>query len=276
MKKKLLIAIANYGDNQEKYLMRMLKEFNSFKKYDISVILLNTKKLANLKYPKLKIQQKIFPLEIRNELPNQHKEIFFKEKDNFDLFLYAENDVLIKEKHLDYFLREMKFLNGTKFIPGFMRWEENENGEKFLMDSPPQQGGATRRNFIKLSWEFFPKSIFNLLCLIFEKTFVIKKVWKIRGKDYFEIQNNHQAFYLINKRQLNKNIIPNRKKIKSCMFCSPKVTAASFPYFRKVSGLIKIMPINNLEDVLIHHMPNKYANISNFRYPLKKIKELLK
>jgi len=276
MKKKLLIAIANYGENQEKYLMQMLKEFNTFKKYEISIILLNTKKLKNLKYSNLKIQQKIFPLEITHDLPHQHRKYFFEEKDNFDLFLYTENNLLIKEKNIDYFLSEMDNLKKTNFIPGFILYEENESGEKVLPNITPEQGGATRKNFIKLFWMFLPKVLFRKLGLLFEKSFILKRKYEINGRNYFEIQNNHQAFYIVTKKQLIENIIPNRKKIKRKMYCSPKVTAASFPYFKEVSGLIKILPVDNLDDALVHHLPNKYLKDSKFHYPLKKLKSFLK
>ncbi len=274
--KTILIAIANYGNSQEKYLKEILKEFNSFKKYNISIILLNTKRLVNLNYPKLKIRQKIYDISIKDDLPHQHKDYFFKEKNNFDLFLYTENDILIKEINIDSFLDESRNLIGTNFIPGFIGYEKNNLGDIFLDNLTPNQGGATRHNIIYFLSHLLPKNIFKKIYSKFEKDFIIKKIWKINGKDYFEPQNTHQACYLVTKSQLKLNLFPNRKKIKRNMFCSPKVTAASFPYFKHVSGLIKIIPVKRFENFLIHHLPNKYIIKFNQGFPLKNFKKLLK
>ena len=51
-----------------------------------------------------------------------------------DFFVYIEDDILISKENFRYFVTSLKKLKPEGLIPGFLRTEFNENGERHLMD----------------------------------------------------------------------------------------------------------------------------------------------
>lgn len=268
MRKKILVTIANYGINQEKELKKVLSEFNSFQKYEIRIILLTTHKLNLGNYKKLKINQEIYPLSIKKNLPKQSLKYILKNKKKYDLFIYTENDMLLTEKTIDYFLEYSKKLKKTKFIPGFIRYELNSNKEVLLVDLYPEDI-INKYLFLKLIWKLFPR-VFNKLQKRYQKKMIIGKIKEVKGIKYFEPQNMHQGSFVLTSKHLE---ILTKKKIKMKKYCGPLETFASFPYHK--NKFIKIIPIKDFEKSLIHHLPNKYL-FSRELISKNKFEEMLK
>ena len=94
---KLLAVLVNFGDEQLNYLEEVVKELKSFKRYQVTVIVqsnipLDIEGIDLVNVVKLNNYQ-LLPLTCRAEI--------WKRKDDFDVFIYGENDHLFLESHVD-------------------------------------------------------------------------------------------------------------------------------------------------------------------------------
>src|SRR5574337_1188930 len=126
---RVLVAIANYGFRQSAYLKRLIQEYRSMPgKVDIVV-------LSNV--PK-KFEQNIevvvgLPTKNPWSLPFGHKKIFAERLEDYGLFIYSEDDILITQKNIESFLQLTKVLPEEQ-ISGFLRYELDSNGNTWYPD----------------------------------------------------------------------------------------------------------------------------------------------
>ena len=141
-------------------------------------------------------------------LPFAHKPLFAQNVDEYDLFIYSEDDIEVTEGNIDAFLRWTPQLADDE-IAGFLRYEVDASGARSL---PDVHG--------RFHWD--PESV------------------RRRGAGVFaEFTNEHAAFYILTRQQLKRAIasggfLRDPGKGKYDMLCS----AATDPYtncgFRKV------------------------------------------
>jgi 2-polyprenyl-3-methyl-5-hydroxy-6-metoxy-1,4-benzoquinol methylase len=161
-------------------------------------------------------------------LPFAHKPIFAHRLEQFDLFIYSEDDMEVTEQNIEAFLRVTTALEPDE-IAGYLRYETDPNGIKVLTDA---HGG----------YRWKPDS-----------------VKRRRECTVAEYSNEHAAFYLLTQAQLRKAIASGG------FLCEPYegrhdmlCAAATDPYTR--CGLRKVICISELESFLIRHMSNLYVN----------------
>jgi hypothetical protein len=154
-------------------------------------------------------------------------------QDDYDLFVYSENDILIQERNLEGFLRETERLPHDH-VTGFLRYERRENDDAlYLIDAHPH----------------FP---------------VLKeKDLEINGRRYFTLYNVHQGSWVLTRDQLKRairsggfDVMPHYRETKDG-FIGILESGASDVYtqcgFKK-----KVLPHEGIDDLMIHHLPNKY------------------
>jgi 2-polyprenyl-3-methyl-5-hydroxy-6-metoxy-1,4-benzoquinol methylase len=221
---RILVAIASWGTKNDQYLSRLVTEYRSMS-FDVDIVVLSniSKEVAS------GVEVVIVDLQGKNPwtLPFPHKEIFANRLNDYDLFVYSEDDTLVTEKNLRAFL-EVSVALPEDEIPGFLRFE---------------QGPDARRNFPEVHGHFHwdPASV----CSRGEYTFA-----------YFT--NEHSACYVLTRQQLGCAIdsggfLVGPHQAKYDLLC----TAATDPYTQ--CGLRKLICISRLEDFLVHHLPNKYV-----------------
>ncbi len=160
-------------------------------------------------------------------LPFAHKRIMADRIDDFDLFIYSEDDTLIRERNLGAFLRVSSMLPSDE-IPGFLNTDIGPTGEL---------------HFCNMSSHFHwdPSSLVT------------------RGEYQFAyFTNEHSAAFVLTQSQL-------RRAIESGGFLVEPhegrynwaCTASTDPYTQ--CGFRKLICISHLEDFLIRHLPEKYA-----------------
>lgn len=256
-KSKVLVVIANYGNKQIQYLKRVLQEYNRFKKYKINVILLNTEYVKDLKYSRLGIRQEIFDKSLGYWLAHKHKKFIFENKDKFDIFIYSENDILITEKNLDVFVTHSKNLENTNYVPGFLRYEAKGNdADKYLIDCHPKHTASRIRLYsvIKNIIGVIPSRI--LLKIHLHPTIRQFNIMANKKK-YFEVQNVHQGSYLLTAKQLQTVLQSGNYFDETHNYAGIREGAASNVYVR--CGVVKVLSVDDLQNSLIHHLPDKYA-----------------
>lgn len=220
---KVLVGIASYGIKNDRYLSLLIDEYKSMK-YDVDVVI-----FSNIPRPLDKCKEVIVGLPSENpwSLPFAHKKIFAERADVYDIFIYTENDILIKERNIEAFLRVTSILPDDE-IGGFMRYEINSSNQKNYLD-------------VHGSFHWDPKSV---------KT--------IGDHTFAHFTNEHSGCYMLMKEQLKRAIAsggfltpPHEGKYD--LLCS----AATDPYTQ--CGFTKVICISHFADFEIHHLPNAYV-----------------
>ena len=220
---RILAAIANYGTKNQQYLDRLIDEYRSMS-FDIDIIVLSDipKNLGR------DIEVKV-GLPARNpwSLPFAHKKIFAERAQDYDLFIYSEDDTLVKQRNIEAFLQVTKVLLKNE-IAGFLRYEEDADGKRYCTP-------------VHAYYHWVPGSVKS----VGEYTFA-----------YFT--NEHSACYILTQDQLKRAIASGGYLVgphegRYDMLC----TASTDPYTR--CGFTKIICISHIQDFLLHHLPNKYV-----------------
>lgn len=174
---RILVVIVNFGTSQLKYLEQVLNEYKSME-YSIDIIIHSN---IPLKYENVEV--KVFQFEDgqyrRLRFPAEQS--IYDNKDNYDLFIFSENDHLITKKNIEAFLKVTKILP-KEYIAGFFQYEKYEEGLFYPAYSN------------RYKWD--KKSPFRIGDYVFA-----------------HFTNVHQASYVLTKEQLNQ-VIKNFDYIK--------------------------------------------------------------
>jgi 2-polyprenyl-3-methyl-5-hydroxy-6-metoxy-1,4-benzoquinol methylase len=221
---KLLVAIASYGTGGDKYLARLIEEYQGMS-FDVRIVVVSNIEKRLPKGVELKVG-----LPARNpwSLPFAHKKVLAEQVNDHDLFIYSEDDTLVTQKNIEAFLEVSEVLPETE-IPGFLRYEVSPNGV---------------RNYISLHGHYHwdPASVCQ------------------RGPYMFAFHTNeHSACYLLTRKQLQHAIDTGHYLVppyqgKYDLAC----TASTDPY--TACGFRKLICISRLDDFLVHHLPDKYTS----------------
>jgi 2-polyprenyl-3-methyl-5-hydroxy-6-metoxy-1,4-benzoquinol methylase len=220
---RLLVAIASYGTGNDRFLARLIEEYQSMS-LKVRIVV-----LSNIDKPLPPGVDLIVGLPTKDpwSLPFAHKKVLSDGLEEHDLFIYTEDDTLITERHIEAFLRVSQALPENE-IPGFFRYEEYGEG---------------LRNYAELHGHFHwdPSSV------------------RVRGEYVFAyMTNEHAACYLLTQKQLRAALVSGGFLVpphhgKYDMAC----TAATDPYTQ--CGFRKVLCVSHFDEFLIQHLPNKYV-----------------
>jgi SAM-dependent methyltransferase len=220
---RLLVCIASYGTANDVYLSRLLREYRSLP-YSTSIVV-----LSNIPKDLGADVEVIAGLPTKDpwSLPFGHKELFAKRRNDYDLFLYSEDDILITQRNIEAFRSQTTALQEDE-IAGFVRFETDSAGAKFFPE-------------LHLNYHWAPNSV------------------TIRGGHMFAfLTNEHSACYILTHQQLTKAIASGNYLVQPHQGkYDLLVTAATDPYTQ--CGLRKLVCISDIESVLVHHLSNKYV-----------------
>jgi len=121
--KKVLVTITNFSDKQLEYLNRQINELKKINKNKYLIDIFVHSNIPIERDDVTTILHKEPPVNGWNWLPWENRKTIYLNKENYDLFLYTENDHLYTEKHLDSFLEITKVLP-ENLIAGFIQFEE--------------------------------------------------------------------------------------------------------------------------------------------------------
>ena len=245
--KNLLAVLVNYGDEQLDYLEQVVNEIKSFVKYNTTVIVqsnipLNIPGVDQVNIVKLEDYQ-LLPLTCRKEI--------WERRNDYDVFLYGENDLLFTENHIDKHLEYMSILPDSR-ISGLLRFETNGN-QNYYPDY-----------HLDFEWDFnsvemYKGKIFAHFSNTHQATFILSKVQLLKvGKQIdFLALRKEPSEYFHNKlvRKIKKKLGLKLTRInKYSVKC--KVNTDVYEY----GGMKKMICISEFEDNLIHHLPNIYID----------------
>jgi 2-polyprenyl-3-methyl-5-hydroxy-6-metoxy-1,4-benzoquinol methylase len=219
---KILIAITSYGTSNDQYLAQVTQEYRSMP-FATHIVIFSDDRKQVPEGTELVVG---LPTENPRSLSFAHKHLFADRQNDFDLFIYTEDDILITEKHIRAFLQLSPNLH-TGEIPGFLLKEIAADGS---LNYPQAH--------VQFHWD--PSSVVR------------------RGNEtYAFFTNEHAASYMLTRGQLQQAVASGGFLVRPYegrydMLCS----AATDPYTR--CGFRKLICISRLGDFTLHHLPNKY------------------
>ena len=220
---KMLVVIASYGSANDRHLLRVLGEYRSMP-YAIDIVVLSNA-------PKDLGSDISVIVGLPNKhpwsLPFGHKRIFADRVNDYDLFVYSEDDMLITERNVEAFRHATTLLQDDE-IAGFLRFERMNDGTRSYPDVHLgyHWDVQTLRSRGERTWAFFT--------------------------------NEHAASYILTRSQLLRAIDSGGFLVKAHegkydLLCA----AATDPYTQ--CGMQKLICVSHIDDFLIHHLPNKYV-----------------
>jgi SAM-dependent methyltransferase len=223
-KPRVLVAIANHGTKNRHFLDRLLAEYRSMSGYRLDIVVNSNlpKDLGN------DVEVRVgMPSADPWSLPFAHKQLFADRVEDYDLFIYSEDDTLLKECHIDAFVQMTRLLPEDQ-IAGFMRYEVDGNGRKTF--------SGMHSHF---HWE-------------------ARSVSRHGGEVFARHTNDHAACYILTRSQL-------KRAVASGGYLLPPVrrgygmpeTAATDPYTQ--CGMTKVICISRFDGFCLHHLPNAYS-----------------
>lgn len=220
---KILVILANFGTKNDGYMKRLLDEYASMP-FDVHPVLLTNipKNLGE----KVEVVVQA-PTGDPWSFPFPHKKMMADHLDDYDLFIYSEDDTLITENNIDAFLKATEILRDNE-IAGFIRSEQGANGE-------------THFSTVHYHFHWDPASVVSR-----------------GGQTFAFFTNEHSACYILTRAQLKRAIEsggflvhPHQEKYDLL------VSAATDPYTQ--CGFRKLINISRFEDFVLPHLPNKYV-----------------
>ena len=221
--KRILAVLVNYGEEQLSYLEQVVSTLKSFTKYEVTVV-------VNSNIP-LEIQGidlvNVVELENYQLLPLTCKQVLWHYRDEFDIFLFGENDHLFLEHHIDKYLEYVDILPENR-IAGLIQYEENKTKKYYP---------AYHAHY---DWDY-------------------NSVEEHGGKKFAHFTNVHQATFILTKEQLLKiGEMYDFTQFFGHSGYSVKCKVNTDIY--QFCGMKKMICISDFEDNLIHHLPNIYIN----------------
>jgi len=226
---RVLVALASYGTKNQTYLEQVIREYCSMP-YEVHVVVLSN------------IPKDLGPdIEVRVGLPHKnpwslpfgHKQLFAERMEQYDVFIYAEDDILISQQNIDAFVLASGTLPAD-VIPGFVH-AETDNGGNLFFDP------------VHSHFHWDPASVASAA----DYTFAF-------------YTNEHSACFLLTREQLKRAIqsggflVPAHEG-RYDMLC----TAATDPYTQ--CGFKKMVCISHLEDFTVRHLPNNKHAVRPYR-----------
>ncbi|WP_300565233.1 hypothetical protein [Flavobacterium sp.] len=255
MENKLLNVLAvlvNYGNEQLSYLEQVVQELKRFEKYNVTVIVNSNIPLDIPGIDKINV----YELDDYQLLPLTCRRIIWENKDNFELFLYGENDHLFIEEHLDNHLLYSKILPKNR-ISGLIQIEKD--GEDIYYP-----GYHSGKGYV-FEWDFqkvetYQGKKFAYFSNLHQATFILTKDQLLRvGKkiDFNElVDETENEIWLNLKRRLRRYFGIQFKNKAHLYSLKCKVNTDIYKY----SGFKKLICISDFEENLIHHLPNIYID----------------
>ena len=223
-KPRVLVAIANHGTKNRHFLDRLLVEYRAMGKYALDIVVHSNvpKDLG----PDIEVRVGL-PSADPWSLPFAHKQLFAERSENYDLFIYTEDDTLLTERNIDAFVEETRVLPGN-CIAGFMRYEVDPEGRKYYSSMHSHY-----------HWD-------------------MRSVVRHGSSLFAYYTNEHAACFILTRNQLEKAIasggflLPPEKR----RYGMPE-TAATDPYTQ--CGMKKLVCISRFDDFCLPHLPNIYC-----------------
>ena len=287
---KISVHISYFLNNNKKKKLFNQVCINYLKLSKNTKIFVHTNKLINSTHKRIKF----ITYKIKNEHPYKltwkYRELMFKQKNNYDFFIYGEDDVIFSKKNLKYWIKYKDICVNNNYNLGFLRVDKRKKNNflystdqikkiKYFLDIRGQK-------FVKLE---NPYSAFWIYSKNEFKKFTKTKYWSFNWswKTVSGVLLTREmaaiGWHGKNMSRYKATIVPlEKKKLHQGSF----IKHASNNYANSPAGLFGTIKVNDLllkklikfqKSNLIHKLIIRFisALYHLFRFNLKKIKKLL-
>jgi len=288
---KILIAIAAFDFAQIPHLGEVLDAYQDLcvtgatkvdvvihatVAYPVTLIdMLNARMLSSCK-DVLSIEIVLKPSQMRLHLVDVHRALFYSKIDEYDLFIYTEDDIRVPPRVVGAYLEETKNVQeivgkqkASDFNVGIIRYEYNFPSNAAIDDKTRH---ATQ-NVTRVYWEhgFYP---------VFPEALAPTLDRKLKDS-YVTMRNAHQGMFLATRdllkawkerKNCNFHIASNRPSRKGeasqPLLGTQRVWMSSNHLYNRQygCGVKQVLPTNKFGTLTVLHMPNKnYRRVGHFR-----------
>lgn len=219
---KVLAAIANHGTGNRVFLDQLL-EAHRESSFDTRIVVLSN--IAKDVGEDVEVRVGV-PSRNPWSLPFAHRALFREEIEDHDLFIYSEDDTLLKEHHLAAFQWAESVLRKDE-IAGFLRIERDPAGKEFY---------SSCHSFFR--WR--PASV------------------RVRGGELWaRYSNDHSACFVATREHIQAGIEAGGFGLDPHEGRYDMLCAAATDIYANC-GFERLICVDRIEDFSIEHLPNKY------------------
>lgn len=222
MNKKILICISfHYVEDR---LNNLIKVVDNFLKYKTNVrIIIDTNQNFDFFKDNNNISVKVHPhLGHPFFLTWVHRLTMVNEIDNYDYFMYVEDDMLIPYENFLEYINNFDDLFKLNCVPSFIRIEEF-NGKEYIVDVTQKQINRNRIN--------------------------------INGKEFVNLEQPYHAFWILPQKELKESITDNFTQISE-----HREWAASYVMWELQKTPYVLMDVDKINKLSYsYHLSNNYS-----------------
>lgn len=227
------------------YFYKVVNTFASYH-HDVTFILYVASDVDPKRLPQNKCDIRKFDPSIGHGLVHQYYDDIKKDIDNYDIFIYSEDDIEILPETFDLFLKLNRELD-DEHVVGFMRYEIYE-GRYYMNEFQPGT----------------PHSI-------------APQPQKINNKWYVSYQNVHQGCFILEKRNLKK-LLSNPEFVSGWPNNKVMLEDAATNVYKSTwpgtpNGLQRVCPVNEVKNLIIHHLSDRHTKISRNYLELNQVEQ---
>eukprot|EP00668_Euglena_longa_P035489 GGOE01045587.1.p1 GENE.GGOE01045587.1~~GGOE01045587.1.p1 ORF type:complete len:367 (+),score=77.47 GGOE01045587.1:109-1209(+) len=239
---RVLITIASYGTKQRGLLVEALRGMEGIAPHvsQLDIVLLLTIPLNfSASHKNLHVHTHIFPPTIGFHLVSQFRPFMVASllQSLHDIYITMEDDLAFRFSHLQALCSDADVLQGTDYFPGFLRYET-------LSKQDPAQ-------LFKDSSRIFLSDYY------YHATPRITKVFRIAGREFVQPQRPYQAMVVL---PVGHYVLLKMGRNTIFQFLTGASTIREYytTFWVHNQYLVKVVPLDSLQQYLIHHMSNKY------------------
>lgn len=225
---RILVSIATYGSKNREYLQKVINEYRAFKKYKVDITIHGTDPLDRSDVDFIQYDNPKNTVFL-------HRAEFINKQDDYDYYIFTEDDMLITEATIDTYLKHDTTLP-EDYCMGFLRFERVSEPTRYLID---------------------------LWLNIDNYTYIKDTNLVMNRTSYFRVTNPHQACYMLSRKKLKYVIANSTYLISGDGLGLETASSGIFTDWYLGTGVInKVLPIEKveLENCLIEHLPGNHCN----------------
>jgi hypothetical protein len=223
---KILTTITSYTGNENKYLKVVVDELKQ-----ASDVVVFSSEHINIDNVKTEIRDK----SLQHGLVFEPRQYILNHLDEYDYFLYNEDDIFISTDCLNFAIEinDKLIKHNLQYNVGFLRYELENNIPEFVDLSP--------YNSIHLGGNGVSD--------------IIRYITQIGSDYYFNSWNPHSGNFLFSKDQI-KLLLDNGNFPTNASATFAGILESGATGFHKV--IRKYTPVSEYKKLMVHHMSNKY------------------
>jgi SAM-dependent methyltransferase len=217
----VLVAIASYGTGQDHFLKQVVAEFRKLE-MDCRIVV-----LSNIDKPVPGAEVLVgLPSRDTYSLPFAHRPLFIKHANDYDLFIYTEDDTLVTPANVRAFLEVQQQLREDQ-IAGFMRSETSPEGIRYIVS-------------VNSHFRWLPDTGFAA-----------------SSHRFAQFSNQHSGCFIVTRAQLSRAIASGGFTVepRSGRYGILETAASDI---HTQCGLERVICLTRIDEFIVPHLANKY------------------